>query len=139
MTDYEELIKEARTLEGMYYNGKKIVQSIASIDCIGGLSFMIQDDNDDAIYSSGDYDIDEVLRELERIKKQCYKPLTKVFIFSPDSNHIDECKAHRYACDFMLSLNNDIVVNIACTDEHVTPIEEIHEEIRRILNQKKQV
>ena len=29
MTDYEKLIKEARTLEGMYYDEDKIVQGIA--------------------------------------------------------------------------------------------------------------
>ena len=137
MTDYEKLIKEVRTLEGMYYDSKKIVQGVASIDCIGGLSFMLQDDEDDVIYSSEDFEINEALNNLDEIKKQCYKPLSKVFTFTSDAKHIEECKRHRDSCYFLQSLNKDIEISIAFTAEDITPIEEIHEEIRRILNQKK--
>ena len=30
MTNYQKLIKEVRSLEGMYYKGEKIVQGVAS-------------------------------------------------------------------------------------------------------------
>ncbi len=141
MTDYEKLIKEARTLEGMYYEGKKIVQGVAYRDCLGGAAFVFQDDEDDIIYSSEDYmsfdEVLEALNKLDEIKKECYKPLIKVFTFTSDSKHIEECKRHRDSCYFLQSLNKDIEISIAFTDEDITPIEEIHEEIRKILNQKK--
>ncbi len=59
-----------------------------------------------------------------------------MFTFTSDSKHIEECKIHRDACYFLQSLNNDIEISIAFTDEDITPIEEIHEEIRKILNQR---
>lgn len=137
MTDYEKLIKEARTLEGMYYDGKKIIQSIASIDCIGGLSFMLQDGEDDAIYSSEDFEINDALNNLDKIKKQCYKPLTKVCTITTSNCEYNKYKTHVNATYYLSSISKNVIVEHSNNLNEFTDINLIHEEIRRILNKKK--
>ena len=136
MTDYEKLIKEARTLEGMYYDGKKIVQGyVSKID--DDYSIGIRGIHNNNIFDTEwSDDVDDILNTLEHFKKQCYKPLNKVVTLHPFHEEYSSACHHVHSCYFLSGISQVEVIKI--DSGTVTPIEEIHEEIRRILNQKKQ-
>ena len=135
MTDYEKLIKEARTLEGMYYDEDKIVQGIA-FSSKDEYYIVIRNIYGNNIFEvDWNTDIEDILNTLEDFKKQCYKPLTKVFTYHPFHEAHNFATYHVYSCRFLKTISE---VEVMHTDEdNITPIEKIHEEIRRILNQKK--
>lgn len=136
MTDYEKLIKEARTLEGMYYKGTKIVQGqVCKLD--DEYSIVMHDIHDNSILDTEwSDDVEDILNTLEGFKKQCYKPLNKVVTLHPFHEEYNRSSHHIYSCQFLSSISEVEVIEV--DSGTVTPIEEIHEEIRRILNQKKQ-
>ena len=82
MTDYEKLIKEARTLEGLYFQGQKIIQTTLSMECKDSYYFSLCDVKDCNFYDSNIYSYNTMLKELDRFKSLCYKPLTKVFTYT---------------------------------------------------------
>ena len=76
-----------------------------------------------------------MLKELDRFKSLCYKPLTNVFTYHSSYENHAVTKNHVYSCEFLKAISGcEIKYTL---HEHITPIEEIHEEIRRILNEKK--
>ena len=130
MTDYEKLIKEARTLEGLYFKGQKIIQTTLSTECKDSYCFLLCNIKDCNFYYSDVYSYNAMLKELDRFKSLCYKPL-KV-IYTNDTDRIDRVSAIGY-----LNIISNIDIKEANDTNIITPIEDIHEEIRRILNQKK--
>ena len=136
MTDYEKLIKEARTLEGMYYKGKKIVQGcVGKVDDRYCIAIRGEHDNNITEIDWSD-DIDDILNELEAIKNKCYKPLTKVNLPSTASDLYEEYVhiIDAYQCLKRIS-NEEIDADYVFDAKDVTPIKEIHKEIKRILNE----
>ena len=137
MTDYEKLIKEVRTLEGMYYNNRRIVQGIAYID---ELSFVLQDDEDDIIYSSEDFmffdDVLEALNKLDEIKKDCYKPLEVVQTINILTDESDDYLHHHNASHYLKNLSSDLTVKYVDNSDDLTDINLINKEIKRILDEK---
>ncbi len=136
MTNYEKLIKEARALEGMYYKGEKIVQSVGVLHGGNGCSVLLMDIKDDPIFHSMyHYDFSDVIEELENFKNQCYTRLEEVVVVSVTSEDAHSKHQDQLNAAYFLKSISDIEINYTDCEECITPLKILKKEIKQILNE----
>ena len=101
---------------------------------------MLQDDEDDIIYSSEDFmffdDVLEALNKLDEIKKDCYKPLEVVQTINILTDESDDYLHHHNASHYLKNLSSDLTVKYVDNSDDLTDINLINKEIKHILDEK---
>ena len=136
ITDYEKLIKEVRTLEGMYFKGEKIIQTTLSTEGKDSYCFLLCNIKDCNFYYSDVYSYNTMLKELDRFKSLCYKPLEIVHTINILTNKSDDYLHHHNASHYLKNLSSDLTVKYVDNSDDLTDINLINKEIKHILDEK---